>query len=206
MEKIYATLVAPHEIAMNVDNIDFLNSTGERDICNTNIRDYNCFGFAFQNFVWGGPIWCEPNFNRMVDEGYVEEAYNYNMFFYSNLNSYCYDEDETDYYYNEIWYDYTFDSEPAMQLAIDNMLAAFPDLRLINSFDELMEDEYGIAYATGGFDYHYIVYYPEVGYFHKMGSGIIERIDSLDEGFGDRYDSKIVLFAKKKTINHLNFF
>ena len=86
----------------------------------------------------------------------------------------------------------------ALRLATKMMLAAFHDLRQIDSFDELQDGEYGIVYAAGGGDFHFCRYEDGV-YTHKMGANWIEEVDHYDDAFGDRYDSKRIFFAKRKS-------
>ena len=84
-----------------------------------------------------------------------------------------------------------------MKLAIKRMLAMFPGLRRIKFFDELKDDEYGIAYAAGGDDFHFGRYEDGV-WTHKRGGSRIEEVGCEDDVFGKKYNSKRFYFAMKK--------
>lgn len=88
-------------------------------------------------------------------------------------------------------------SEDSLELSVYIMLHTFSWLRQISSFDELNEDEYGVAFAVGGGDFHFVRYENGI-YSHKMGSNEIDIVSSVDEAFGERYDVGTVLFAAKK--------
>lgn len=101
---------------------------------------------------------------------------------------------------NEIWnnvfYNSCYDHPAALLLAVKLMLKAFPDMRLVHSFEELRNDEYGVSYAAGGGDFHFCKYNNGV-YTAKNGAQPIHKVADEDAAFGDRYDSEIFRFAKK---------
>lgn len=73
----------------------------------------------------------------------------------------------------------------------------FKDVRRIRSLDEVNSDEYGIVMAFAEDDFHFVKV-EEDRISHKMGMCEIDEIDTIDEGFGNRYISKRFYFAKKK--------
>lgn len=97
-----------------------------------------------------------------------------------------------------------WDSEDSFDLSVYVMLHSFPWLRLVNSFDELDKDEYGVAFAIGNGDFHFCRYDDGI-YTHKMGGGIIEEVESYEKAFEgnwswnySRYNIGPALFAAKK--------
>jgi hypothetical protein len=102
--------------------------------------------------------------------------------------------------FEKVYNNHEFNNPIAMILAVRHILAAFKDIRRIDSLDEVEEDEYGIVYATCTDDFHFVRWDRESGFSHKKGCMNIEFIDSYDEGFGEKYTSEKIFFAKK--INH----
>lgn len=96
------------------------------------------------------------------------------------------------------------DYDSALELFTNQMLQDFPDMRVINNLDEKNKDEYYVAFRVGEDDFHFIKGYSKYMWFSKMGSSArIERMtlsEVFDKPWGSwgQYDSKIVLFAKKR--------
>lgn len=93
--------------------------------------------------------------------------------------------------------------EERLMEVVNNMLSDFKnELRIINDFSELQEDEYAILFKCGHNDFHYVKRGKNGHFFHKRGSGwYIERM-SKEEALGDtwcngQYYSRTVIFAKK---------
>ena len=84
-----------------------------------------------------------------------------------------------------------------MEVFVDRILKDFSDVRVINDFNELDSDEYGVVFACGDDDFHF-GRYDEGIYSHKQGSYQVEIAGNEDEIFGDRYYSDRIYFAKKK--------
>lgn len=81
------------------------------------------------------------------------------------------------------------------------MAKVFPWVRVIESFDELEDDEYGVIFAVGDWDFHFVrrdIYDGEICWSHKMGGGPIEDLECPNDGFGGRYNSKRVFLAVVK--------
>lgn len=166
----------------DVEDFDIFNHQNTRtkeDIKNST-GSYNCMAYAFGAYEWLLPLdtWDEDAGDILEELGieYSEEL--------------C----------NRIWDALecnAFDDNILMKLAIERMLAMFPDLRRIKSFNELEDDEYGIVYAAGGRDFHFGRYEDEV-WTHKKGGLRIEEVNCEDDVFGSRYDSKRFYFAMKR--------
>lgn len=101
---------------------------------------------------------------------------------------------------------YRYDEEYVKEICIRKMLSAFPDLRRVDNFDELGEDEYGISFSVNAEDFHFVKYENGV-YSHKRGTcDVIYLADDGDEDFpvdekvfyDCGYDSFPVRFAMKK--------
>lgn len=97
-----------------------------------------------------------------------------------------------------------WDDEDSFDLSVYIMLHSFPWLRLVDSFDELDEDEYGVAFAIGNGDFHFCRYDDGI-YSHKMGGCAIEEVESYEKAFesnwgwdNPRYNIGPALFAAKK--------
>lgn len=174
--------------------------------------DFNCMSYAFKVFGWflpvGTPVFDE-DFGE-EEQDIWEDAFCFVDFDDSNeenitdiLEELGVSKTDNDYYeigneiYNALW-DSQYDNEWVMKLAEQRMLKSFKGLRKITSFDELKDDEYGIVYACGGGDFHFVRYEDGV-YSHKMGGEPICTLDSEDEGFGYRYDSRRIYFAMKNS-------
>lgn len=161
------------------DIFNHQNTRTEEDI-KKSTGCYNCMSYAFGAYEWLLPLdtWCEDAGDILEELGieYTEDL--------------C----------NRIWDALAFniyEDNILMKLAIERMLAMFPDLRRIKSFNELKDDEYGIVYAAGGGDFHFGRYEDGV-WSHKRGKSSIEEVDCEDDVFGKRYNSKRFYFAMKK--------
>lgn len=168
-----------------IEKLDIFNSydTHSDDEC----CDYNCMGYAFHSYGWLLPF--DGDCDKVED--ILEEL---------NIDDITEDEKEdlSQDLYNDI-----YDNPTLIQLAITRFLRIFPELRLIDSFDELKENEYGIVYATCSEDFHFGIY--ENGtYSHKMGSLPIQVAEDEDKIFYGRYDSKRFYFAMKKNFKTVN--
>lgn len=58
------------------------------------------------------------------------------------------DDEYCDQLFSHIFYECYYDHPIALELAAMMMLKCFPDMRRIHSFEDVKEDEYGIAYAA----------------------------------------------------------
>lgn len=146
----------------------------------------------------------ELNFKRRRNIKNVDQ-YDYNCGGYAleTFNWYCpYDTDEQDDLYFGFLKDLDEDicaSETA-QLMVNHFQG---DLRIIKSFDELQDNEYGIIYKTGGDDFHYVKRTKTGRFYHKPGKGKIRRMpakEALSDVWETRfscYSSKSIYLAKK---------
>ena len=144
--------------------------------------DCNCMSYVFGAYEWMIPL--DTEFEDATD--ILEEL------------GIDYDEDLCAAIGNALD-DLIFEYPLLIKLAIERMLKTFPDLRRIKNFNELKDDEYGIVYAAGGGDFHFGKYENGV-YSHKMGDLSAEEVETEDDIFGYRYDSKRFRFAMKKGV------
>jgi hypothetical protein len=175
---------------------DPFNTEKTRDYENTDTAEYNCMGFALLNFAWMHPLFSHCDWEHFCDDCREDEADESQDLATLNIEINCETDGEREYAEEEVYYCHQFVHRIAMKLAIENMLAHFKGLRRIDSFDELKDGEYGIAYATGDYDFHFVTYFPKYGYYSKQGKWDVEKNNSLEEGFDDRYYSERVLFAR----------
>lgn len=92
-----------------------------------------------------------------------------------------------------------------LRKAVQYMLNDFPDLRVVQTFDELQSDEYGICYRIGHQDFHFIKR-GDNGVFYSKQGGCEEIEKMTKEQVLERkwyswvvcYDSPIIKLAKKK--------
>lgn len=165
----------------NINDYDIFNYNKTHSYEGDDLYNYNCMSYAFGAFEWLLPI----DMDYDSPEAIIEEL---NLNLRDNL---LYDEIEN------ALNNYNYNNHFLRKVMVKRMLNAFPDLRIIGSFEELMEDEYGISFATGEDDFHFLRY--DNGHFsHKMGASPIRNIRNEEQGFGCRYDSKIIRFAMKK--------
>ena len=169
------------EVREAIANGDFIsNEIYQED----NVGCFNCMGYAFGCYAWmmpldayfedGSDIAIEYSRNNggmtdaMIDESIIEAV-------------------DSAYYANDY----------LMEVFVDRILKDFSDVRVINDFDELDSDEYGVVFACGEDDFHF-GRYDEGIYSHKQGCYEVEIARNEDEIFGDRYYSDRIYFAKKK--------
>lgn len=188
------------------------------------LKNYNCGGYALGIYEWWIPYMTptriEHDYNEVYDEAdwydesdtsedairarknfeYWDARYSDLLDGFEYLFRLCFDReyDETDECDLA-----DFDSKLCMDFCIFILLRSFKWLRRISSFEELKEDEYGIVFAIGHGDFHFVRY--ENGIFtHKMGGTNIEVVKKWKEAFrfpyGDevRYDAGHAFFAAKK--------
>lgn len=151
--------------------------------------DYNCMSYAFGIYEWLIPFNCY----KVTPMDIIKEL---------NLNP----DNQRLYGHLRFCLDYTdFFDKNMMAYAKKIMLKAFPDLRVVEDFDELKEDEYGISFACSYDDFHFGKYEDGV-WTAKCGSSPIYEYESEDDVFGEVYDSPRMRFAMKKNFNHLYSF
>ena len=209
------------KVASSIKSHDPLNRRRTRNDKTVKLGDFNCGGYALETYNWFLPNLCsalveELAWNQWYDEQCFdeneelepEEYYEYQDFkdelieaeyqdFYDDfcLNSKVEISEET---LKNIYYDWE-DSPSALKYAVEAILSTFSDVRQIKDFSELKEDEYGIAYAIGGGDFHFVKYDQLTDvYTHKQGYWPVESIKDCDEAFLPRYDSERIYFAKKR--------
>lgn len=177
---------------------DPLNKTNYRNTNNTYNEDFNCGGWALNTFNWLCPFVTHASMCGLADlEDEADDcddecdddevlAMNENRFF-TDVNDY---EKRLNNYLNEcheyggddgIFYGTQWDNTIVAMLSKMHLLAAFPDMREVNSFDELNDDEYGIAFATRDDDFHFIRYFDGV-ITGKCGGLGIHEYDSIEDG------------------------
>lgn len=130
-------------------------------------------------------------------EHYDEVVDGFHKFFFD-----CFGHEMTDDEERELG---KWSSDNCVILSVFIMLSVFPWLRKIESMDELNNDEYGIIFAVGHHDFHFVRYDNGI-YTHKMGPCPIEEVDDWRKAFycdwfSDeemRYDKGHVFFAAKK--------
>lgn len=113
-------------------------------------------------------------------------------------------------WYNPCYgFDYFFDSEEENDKKIDFlseiMLEEFPDMRRIDSPDEVGKNEYVIAFritqSIFDFDFHFIrrgrngVWYEKMG--ARMGINRVSKEEVFAPSWKNKYFGKIAFFAKK---------
>lgn len=145
---------------------------------------FNCMGYAFGCYAWMMPL--DAYFEDGSD---IATEYSRNN---GGMTDAMIDESIIDavlsaYYANDY----------LMEVFVERILKDFSDVRVINDFDDLDTDEYGIVFACGDDDFHF-GRYDEGIYSHKQGCYEIEIARNEDEIFGDRYYSDRIYFAKKK--------
>ena len=188
------------------------------------LKNYNCGGYALGIYEWWLPYITPSHIERDYDDVYNEvDSYDEDDFsedavrarnnleywdtHYSDmidgfecLFRACFNRKyrEDDEYELE-----EYDTKFCLDFSTFILLHSFEWLRRISSFKELRDDEYGIVFAVGHGDFHFVRY--ENGIFtHKMGGTDIEVVKKWKEAFrtpyGDevRYDAGHVFFAAKK--------
>ena len=193
---------------------DPLNKTNYHNTNNTYNEDFNCGGWALNTFNWLCPFVTHASMCGLADlEDEADDcddecdddevlAMNENRFF-TDVNDY---EKRLNNYLNEcheyggddgIFYGTQWDNTIVAMLSKMHLLAAFPDMREVNSFDELNDDEYGIAFATRDDDFHFIRYFDGV-ITGKCGGLGIHEYDSIEDGLDCLgYTQNKTYFARK---------
>ena len=193
---------------------DPLNKTNYRNTNNTYNEDFNCGGWALNTFNWLCPFVTHASMCGLADlEDEADDcddecdddevlAMNENRFF-TDVNDY---EKRLNNYLNEcheyggddgIFYGTQWDNTIVAMLSKMHLLAAFPDMREVSSFDELNDDEYGIAFATRDDDFHFIRYFDGV-ITGKCGGLGIHEYDSIEDGLDCLgYTQNKTYFARK---------
>lgn len=152
-----------------------INTNNVDNIC------FNCMGYAFNSVEWLELL----NLNDSV-ESYMEEL-NIKVDNKKVYRSIARALDNSNY-----------SNHYLRKVILKRLLTIFPDLRIVDSFNELENDEYGISFATGLDDYHFIKY-EDGAYTDKQGESQIRSLSNEREGFGTIYH-KIIRFAMKKGI------
>lgn len=145
---------------------------------------FNCMGYAFGCYAWMMPL--DAFFEDGSDIA-IEYSRNNGGISDAMIDESIIDAVDSAYYANDY----------LMEVFVDRILKDFSDVRVINDFDELDSDEYGVVFACGDDDFHF-GRYDEGIYSHKQGCYEVEIAGNEDEIFGDRYYSDRIYFAKKK--------
>lgn len=145
---------------------------------------FNCMGYAFGCYAWMMPL--DAYFEDGSDVA-IEYSRNNGGMTDAMIDESIIDAVLSAYYANDY----------LMEVFVDRILKDFSDVRVINNFDDLDSDEYGIVFACGDDDFHF-GRYDEGIYSHKQGCYEVEIAKNEDEIFGDRYYSDRIYFAKKK--------
>lgn len=172
-----------------IEEFDIFNSRNTHNNDEEDVWSYNCMGYAFRSYGWLLPF--DGDYDIIDD--ILEEL---------NMKNAELTDDEKEDLIQDL-YNNIYDNSFLIQLAITRMLKFFPELRPIDSFEELKENEYGIVYATCSEDFHFGVYEDGV-YSHKMGGLPIQTVENEDEIFYGRYDSKRYYFAMNKEFKIIN--
>lgn len=145
---------------------------------------FNCMGYAFGCFAWMLPL---DAFFEDGSEVAIEYSRNNGGMTDATIDASIIDAVDSAYYANDY----------LMEVFVDRILKDFSDVRVINDFNDLDSDEYGVVFACGDDDFHF-GRYDEGIYSHKQGCYEVEIAGNEDEIFGDRYYSDRIYFAKKK--------
>lgn len=145
---------------------------------------FNCMGYAFGCFAWMMPL---DAFFEDGSEVAIEYSRNNGGMTDATIDASIIDAVDSAYYANDY----------LMEVFVDRILKDFSDVRVINDFNDLDSDEYGVVFACGDDDFHF-GRYDEGIYSHKQGCYEVEIAGNEDEIFGDRYYSDRIYFAKKK--------
>ena len=218
------------EVGFQGDIDDLYNESNSRSPENMGLFEYNCGGYALETYNWFLPVQCETIVRENAESGWLEEHGYEDYYEYSNdcggdeyelqdyverecedgleniydilseVNDYATDEEMDDA--ENLYWHHDYSSETALEIAALNMLKSFPDMRRVSSFDELMPDEYGIAYRGADWDFHFAKYDQLTNTItHKLGHNPIKKVNDLDDAFRPfGYKSKTILFAKKRKV------
>ena len=169
------------EVREAIANGDFISDKIYQE---DNAEGFNCMGYAFGCYAWMLPL--DALFEDGADIA-IEYSRNNGGMIDAMVDVSIIDAVDSAYYANDY----------LMKVFVDRILKDFSDVRVINDFDELDSDEYGVVFACGDDDFHF-GRYDEGIYSHKQGSYQVEIAGNEDEIFGDRYYSDRIYFAKKK--------
>lgn len=169
------------EVREAIANGDFISDKIYQE---DNVGCFNCMGYAFGYYAWMMPL--DAFFEDGSDIA-IEYSRNNGGISDAMIDASIIDAVDSAYYANDY----------LMEVFVDRILKDFSDVRVINDFDELDSDEYGVVFACGDDDFHF-GRYDEGIYSHKQGSYDVEIAGNEDEIFGDRYYSDRIYFAKKK--------
>lgn len=169
------------EVREAIANGDFISDEIYQE---DNVGCFNCMGYAFGCYAWMMPL--DAYFEDGSDIA-IEYSRNNGSISDAMIDESIIDAVDSAYYANDY----------LMEVLVDRILKDFPDVRVINDFDELDSDEYGVVFACGDDDFHF-GRYDEGIYSHKQGCYEVEIAMNEDEIFGDRYYSDRIYFAKKK--------
>ena len=169
------------EIREAIANGDFISDKIYQEV---NAGCFNCMGYAFGCYAWMMPL--DAFFEDGSDIA-IEYSRNNGGISDAMIDASIIDAVDSAYYANDY----------LMEVFVDRILKDFSDVRVINDFDELDSDEYGVVFACGDDDFHF-GRYDEGIYSHKQGCYEVEIAGNEDEIFGDRYYSNRIYFAKKK--------
>ena len=169
------------EVREAIANGDFISDEIYQE---DNAEGFNCMGYAFGCYAWMMPL--DAYFEDGSDIA-IEYSRNNGGMTDAMIDASIIDAVDSAYYANDY----------LMEVFVDRILKDFSDVRVINDFDELDSDEYGVVFACGDDDFHF-GRYDEGIYSHKQGCYEVEIAGNEDEIFGDRYYSNRIYFAKKK--------
>lgn len=169
------------EVREAIANGDFISDEIYQE---DNAEGFNCMGYAFGCYAWMMPL--DAYFEDGSDIA-IEYSRNNGGMIDAMIDASIVDAVDSAYYANDY----------LMEVFVDRILKDFSDVRVINDFDELGSDEYGVVLACGDDDFHF-GRYDEGIYSHKQGCYEVEIAENEDEIFGDRYYSDRIYFAKKK--------
>ena len=169
------------EVREAIANGDFISDEIYQE---DNAEGFNCMGYAFGCYAWMMPL--DAYFEDGSDIA-IEYSRNNGGMIDAMIDESIIDAVDSAYYANGY----------LMEVFVDRILKDFSDVRVINDFDDLDSDEYGVVFACGDDDFHF-GRYDEGIYSHKQGSYQVEIAGNEDEIFGDRYYSDRIYFAKKK--------
>lgn len=169
------------EVREAIANGDFISDEIYQE---DNAEGFNCMGYAFGCYAWMMPL--DAYFEDGSDIA-IEYSRNNGGISDAMIDESIIDAVDSAYYANDY----------LMEVFVDRILKDFSDVRVINDFDELDSDEYGVVLACGDDDFHF-GRYDEGIYSHKQGCYEVEIAGNEDEIFGDRYYSDRIYFAKKK--------
>ena len=169
------------EVREAIANGDFIS---DEIYLEDNAEGFNCMGYAFGCYAWMLPL--DAFFEDGSDVA-IEYSRNNGGISDAMIDESIIDAVDSAYYANDY----------LMEVFVDRILKDFSDVRVINDFNDLDSDEYGVVFACGDDDFHF-GRYDEGIYSHKQGSYQVEIVGNEDEIFGDRYYSDRIYFAKKK--------